>query len=38
LDSLEEIADIINSKQDVINDLDDIRSGAAAGATALQEH
>lgn len=38
LDSLEEIADVINSKQDTINDLDAIRSGAAAGATALQEH
>lgn len=28
----------MNSKQDVIEDLDDIRSGAALGATALQEH
>lgn len=27
-----------NSKQDAINDLADIRSGAALGATALQEH
>ncbi len=28
----------MNSKQDVIEDLDDIRSGAALGATALQSH
>ncbi|MBR4269626.1 MAG: hypothetical protein IKQ47_07595 [Prevotella sp.] len=28
----------LNSKQDAIQDLDTIRNGAAAGATALQEH
>jgi hypothetical protein len=31
-----EIADLQENKQDVIDDLDTIRSGAAAGATALQ--
>lgn len=36
LDTLGEIGTAISGKQDVINDLDDIRSGASAGATALQ--
>ncbi len=36
LDTLEEAAGIVNTKQDVISDLDTIRSGAAAGATAIQ--
>ena len=34
----ERIDDLNSEKQDVINDLDAIRSGAALGATALQEH
>lgn len=36
LNTLEEAADVVNTKQDVISDLDTIRSGAAAGATAIQ--
>lgn len=32
------ITDLTNDKQNVISDLDTIRSGAAAGATALQEN
>ena len=32
----DEISQIIDSKQDVISDLETIRTGAAAGATALQ--
>lgn len=32
------VSDAINTKQDVISDLDTIRSGAAAGATALQQN
>ena len=32
------VTDAINGKQDVIDDLDAIRDGAALGATALQEH
>ena len=31
------VDDQVKAKQDIISDLDDIRSGAAAGATALQE-
>lgn len=34
----ERIDDLNSEKQDVINDLETIRSGAALGATALQEH
>ncbi len=33
----EELSDLLDAKQDVINDLDDIRDGAAAGATAYQK-
>jgi lactam utilization protein B len=32
------VSDVINTKQDIISDLDTIRSGAAAGATALQQN
>lgn len=33
---IEEILDSVGGKQDAITDLDDIRSGAEKGATALQ--
>lgn len=32
-----DLSDLLDAKQDVINDLDDIRDGAAAGATAYQK-
>ena len=35
---LSELQTIVDSKQDTISDLDDIREGAALGKTALQEH
>lgn len=35
-DEIGQLEEIINTKQDKITDLDTIRSGAAAGATALQ--
>ena len=36
LSDQEDLQSALNNKQDVINDLDDIRSGASAGTTALQ--
>lgn len=36
LDTLEEAATLMNTKQDTISDLSTIRSGAEAGATAIQ--
>ena len=36
--NIEQVDLKLRNKQDVIQDLDEIRSGAAAGATALQEH
>ena len=35
-DEVESMLDVIESKQDVIEDLDTIREGASRGATALQ--
>lgn len=36
-DAIETLDNKVDEKQDIIPDLEDIRSGAAAGATALQE-
>ena len=38
VNQLSNLSTLLDSKQDVINDLETIRSGAAAGSTAIQQH